>query len=78
MKNFSEKLEERMQKSLMESVCATADHKEPLTIEALQKLAEFAKPLPNLFVVATKHLPDDCYGILYVRPEEMKNWKNER
>jgi hypothetical protein len=48
-----------------------------MTLETLEKLAEFSKPCPKLYVASAAHLPDDCYGILYVRPEEMKNWKNE-
>ena len=78
---FNKYADDLMAKAMLNmstATCATADHSEPLTLKTLEKLSEFAKPLPKLFVVAQKHLPDDCYGILYVRPEEAERWKNER
>lgn len=75
MKKLTEDMLARSEQALYAGTCADAEHREPLTLEALQKLGEFMKPLPNLYVVAVEHLPDDCYGILYVRPEDAAKWK---
>lgn len=64
-------------KTLYANVCDEAYHNEPLSLEAVNKLVAQLKPQQHIFVVACDHLPDDCYGILYIRTEDAKQWKSK-
>lgn len=59
-----------------EMVVAGAIAYEPhtLTIDKLEELANKVKRQNMVYVIAVDNIPDDAYGILYVRKEDAKMW----
>ena len=41
--------------------------------DAKRKLDRFDK----IYFIASPYIPDDCYGVIYVRPEDMPNQKEK-
>ena len=42
-----------------------------LTLEKLFDAKKLLDRYDKVYLIATKALPDDCYGIMYVRPEDI-------
>ena len=52
---------------------------QPLTIESLMENMNKAKrDCKFIYIMASECLPDDCYGILMVRPEDAKGWRKTK
>jgi len=52
---------------------------QPFTAEKLEEMMNFTKrTLTHIYIMECNHLPDDCYGILMVRPEDAKKWNKNK
>ena len=59
-----------------ETIVAGAIAYEPhvLTVDKLEALANEVKRKNMVYVMASEHIPDDAYGILWVRKEDAAKW----
>lgn len=78
LNRFNDEMFAKMNDNMKSSFCAQNKDQEsqPLTIEALQNAMNKCKrELKHIYIMSSKFIPDDCYGILMVRPEDAENWK---
>jgi len=48
---------------------------QPLTLEKLtEALNKCKREDKHIYILEQRYLPDDCYGILILRPEDAKQW----
>ena len=65
-----------MTESFTEQVGRPGNFKSPLTVEGLTAIFNrFQRESGRFYVLSTEHLPDDCYGIIYMRPEDAATMK---
>ncbi len=62
---------EAMVRGIEEQVCRPGNFKASLTSEDLEEMVNrFHRENGRFYVLSTESLPDDCYGIIYLRPED--------
>ncbi len=49
---------------------------EPLTAEKMiEGMNKCKRTIKHIYIMSSEAIPDDCYGILMLRPEDAKVWR---
>lgn len=75
MTRMGNEINDQIQKQFYTTLVADQEST-PMTLEKLQATLNNAKrEMNHIYIISEKNIPDDCYGILYVRPEDAAKWK---
>lgn len=69
--------DEFMDKAMLEGFERSTATAPSLNFNELAKAIRTMDRYSKVYFLSTKNLPDDCYGIMYVRPEDMPNQKDK-
>ena len=80
-KENNDRLNKAANKSMKEFYTGLVSDQEsiPLTTEILAKnISDCKRKFKHIYILSSEYLPDDCYGILMLRPEDAKQWRKDK
>lgn len=79
LKRMNDKLLQETNASISASFSDKAEVENNLTCELLVKnINKCKRDCKNILIISSDLIPDDCYGLLWVRPEDAKAWKKNK
>ena len=81
-KDVSKNMQDEISKSFYSGAIASEHDNQktqPLTIEKFVEIHnEMKRKANHIIIMEQPYLPDDCYGVLMLRPEDAKKWRKAR